>query len=366
MSRLNHRWRKPLLFIVIFPIFARTVSLPVQSQESQDDASLKDRFHQEAPMRWREYSQKAEMLQGKYSFQMSQTLDNLKAQQSYDIKRNGERKLIIEERVSEREGKTRKICEARGVNPYYAFTLERFTLGRAQPSDLWALKELVDYKNQTQLEKIDPKKSTSLYDSDKVIVNSLVRVRNELLVDLVRNVRFQLIACRPLLEGAGELVEVTFDIAHETTPGENPIQSGILILDPQRFWCIRSYSFRAKYYNGRTQKASDQGVSKFRFTELNEAEGGLPIPKRALLETESIFADGTQNKQHWTFEYDLQLPKKLPAEEEFTLSAFGLPEPSGFDRPTRWYLWLGLTGIGCLVLAVYLKISKRRVFASKG
>jgi len=38
-------------------------------------------------------------------------------------------------------------------------------------------------------------------------------------------------------------------------------------------------------------------------------------------------------------------------ERDFTLSAFGLSEPGGVQRPTRWYLWAAILGIGCLIVA---------------
>ena len=52
---------------------------------------------------------------------------------------------------------------------------------------------------------------------------------------------------------------------------------------------------------------------------------------------------------------------------DFTLSAFGLPEPPGLEwkRPTPWYLWVGLAGIVCLALGVGGRWLKQRMTASK-
>jgi len=49
-------------------------------------------------------------------------------------------------------------------------------------------------------------------------------------------------------------------------------------------------------------------------------------------------------------------------EVEFSLTAFGLPEPVGisFQQPTRWHLWFALAGVGALALALGLYKWSRR------
>jgi hypothetical protein len=48
-------------------------------------------------------------------------------------------------------------------------------------------------------------------------------------------------------------------------------------------------------------------------------------------------------------------------DSDFRLTAFGLPEPPSSEeaRPRRWYLWLGLAGITCLVLGVSFRWRRR-------
>jgi hypothetical protein len=46
---------------------------------------------------------------------------------------------------------------------------------------------------------------------------------------------------------------------------------------------------------------------------------------------------------------------------ECTLSAFGLPEPVGLERPVRWWLWAGVAGVLLILLgAVFFLLAHRR------
>jgi hypothetical protein len=57
--------------------------------------------------------------------------------------------------------------------------------------------------------------------------------------------------------------------------------------------------------------------------------------------------------------YDLKDPAQLPEYGEFTLSAFGLPEPMGMPAVTRrsswWYLWFIVSALVCFAGAWYIR-----------
>jgi hypothetical protein len=64
-------------------------------------------------------------------------------------------------------------------------------------------------------------------------------------------------------------------------------------------------------------------------------------------------------------EFQLMERDGIP-ESEFTLSAFGLPEPVELQGPrsqTRWYLWAGVAGILCLALGAGLRWRAQRIAA---
>jgi hypothetical protein len=69
----------------------------------------------------------------------------------------------------------------------------------------------------------------------------------------------------------------------------------------------------------------------------------------------------TAEKKTEVCKCDLQIPVTLPSEGEFTLTAFGLPEPTWMvKKPMRWYLWVALAGIISLALAALFRWKARR------
>jgi len=222
-----------------------------------------------------------------------------------------------------------------GSNPNYAFELTRQT--EEAP---WVVAQVIDLKR----EKV-PSTMEQYFERYQRDINWLVKLRSDYLLDLIRKPEFRVVGCRTTPQAGEELLEVSFDYPHEVLEAGNPVQGGTLVLDPQRFWCLRSYQVR-------TQGKGSRGTMKFRVLELGEAGEGLPFPRRAVADYEFVSDEGHTNTHHWQFDYDLRAPQQLPGDEEFTLSAFGLPEPPGVEwkKPTPWWLWVGGAGIACLVL----------------
>ena len=68
------------------------------------------------------------------------------------------------------------------------------------------------------------------------------------------------------------------------------------------------------------------------------------------------FADNTTRTGVFKAEYGVAIP-----ESEFTLSAFGLPEPSGYKPPTTpLYMWLLLAAGVCAIVAIAFRLLARR------
>jgi hypothetical protein len=62
------------------------------------------------------------------------------------------------------------------------------------------------------------------------------------------------------------------------------------------------------------------------------------------------------------WEYDLR-ESPMPEDEEFTLTAYGLPEPLGISLPTRSraWLWFALAGLAALGAGfLFRRIAPRR------
>ena len=150
------------------------------------------------------------------------------------------------------------------------------------------------------------------------------------------------------------LVEIEFTSFHplmEPNKKAFPIQSGSVILDPDRFWCLRWCDLRCKYIDG------DSNVEVR--TELVANAGKFPIPKFHSF-TSEISSPKEKKTRIVRTEFDLREFSVSPEDGEYYQSSFGLPEPVGITRPAspRGYIWIfvaALIMLGVAVLAVTLK-----------
>jgi hypothetical protein len=96
---------------------------------------------------------------------------------------------------------------------------------------------------------------------------------------------------------------------------------------------------------------------EFNVLEFGDSGTSLPVAKRAVRKIKGRSDTGDTFDNEWRFDYDLRVPRRLPAADEFRLSAFGLPEPMGMPGPRRshWYIWLALAGVGAILLALVCK-----------
>jgi hypothetical protein len=315
---------------------------PVQGQEkeNENDEALKQRFLQEAPVKWREYSEKMNKVEGKLSYALTQTLGNVIVQNRYEVKKGNSGRVLVNltiDRSDEGESKPTSI-EAFGRNPNYAFVLSRVT-----PTSHWFVKKIIDAKDEALIHET----AKPFVEEADMFMRDLVRVNPDYLPDLVAKPEFVVRNCRKVAQGATEYVEVSFSSHHDVKGGGDPVQGGVLILDPRQYWCVSSYVAQKK-------TPMLEGENHFQVLEYGESEGGIPLPKHAVSNNKNLI-DGAPNEQKWTYEYDLSIPKEKAADEAFTLSAFGLPEPAGMGkRPIQWYLWAALAGIVCLFAAALL------------
>jgi hypothetical protein len=238
--------------------------------------------------------------------------------------------------------------EVIAFNPRYAFALKRKT-----SSSPWIVTQLVDLRTNSLPSSIQ--KAFEMIDNDII---ELVRLAKDPLAELVRKPEFRVVRCRKVLQAGEEVIEVDFEYPHTIDERDSGVQGGTLILDPQRFWCLHSYEAWAQQNDG------SQGILKYKVLELGETEEGLPVPKRALAQNEFLLKDGARSKQEIRVECNLDVPRTLPPDDMFTLSAFGLPEPAwAQSKATPWYLWPSLGGGLCLVLGMVFYWLKRRAVA---
>lgn len=312
---------------------------------------LSKKLLQDAPARWAEYTHRAQSLQGRVDSQGEGPRNGDGDQGSCVLKANGKNRLLTMSMVQTSGGKReREIHEVIGFNHRYAFALRRKT-----ESSPWVVKDLT----------IAPGGTAEDYGGERTFGQfqmaslALMWLDGELLETWLQKPEFHVLRSRLVTMGGEDLVEVTFDCTHKPDDRGYGMQGGQMVLDPKRFWCLRNYDIR-------TESQSVRGTRKSQVLEIAELEGGFPVPKRIVRERHATFTTGKTNVMIDRFEFHLEIPHDLPDESEFTLSAFGLPEPPGLDRLSLFrripiYYWIAGTGIVILVLG----ISARRLLAKR-
>jgi hypothetical protein len=320
----------------------------LSTSEPENDLALSETFLREAPSRWEEYTLQAKQLQGSILMEYTGTLHGLKGRTYDELRMNDSAKLNLHSTERSVAGKVDlQYSTVVGVNPEYAFYLRRKT-----SDSPWLVEQLIARGNADLAASLD--KSFAIFEGAAL---ALVRVEAEPLMEFVRKPGFHVVRCRKLSGNDEGLVEVTFA---SPQVGGGMIQGGTMILDPRRFWCLRSY--RADFGH-KSEVLDAHGTIDFKVQEQAETGQGFPVPRRTLSERRLINEDGSKNELRDVLEYNLSMATRLPSNAEFTLAAFGLPEPPGsaWGRPHMpLYVWVALAGAGSLILAAALRILRNR------
>lgn len=151
-----------------------------------------------------------------------------------------------------------------------------------------------------------------------------------------------------------ELIQVDFSFDDKNQGVQS---SGSLYLDPGHCWCIRRISDSyVKMLKGKPFLKFQQSVDY----QISDHPSGFPLIKH-----ESRHAQGYSGKEKVEstnkIDYEWEINDHVP-DSEFTLTAFGLPEPVGvtWEKPTPWYLWFLAAAGGCFVLTVLFRYLSRR------
>lgn len=178
----------------------------------------------------------------------------------------------------------------------------------------------------------------------------------------VREAGWRLKSVRPSPAGGG-LLRVEFDLRSKPKPQVDEVRSGWLDLDPSSGWCIRESDISLVItVPDKAPGSTFQVKSSFRsrYDIVSDARG-VPILKADRFEGVSETAADGKTHVERTSEFTTTYQDEVP-EREFTLSAFGLPEPEGvaWDRPTPTYVWILTAAGACAVLAFGVRLLARR------
>jgi hypothetical protein len=343
------RWRPKLLRVgrVALTIGVSLMAAPELSGSDQ----LQQKFEAESIGSWKAYRTWANNLQGTVMVILTKGSTTLNHDR-FEYHHNANCSLVLQQSLLKPQAKERAgIGQIRAFNALYALTLERKSTDRP-----WVLTGLERRQegNTGQIVK-DTKKGAS------ALATLLITWPDDL-EELVQQPTFRVLSVSYVQYSGVEMARVDFENAHAIMPERGkpfvPVQSGTLLLDPNRSWCLRSAEFKCKY---------SDSVSTVRVeTEVSDSQGKFPIPKRRQT---TIDIDNLENHGHHVekivSDFVLSSPSQLPSDADFMLSAFGLPEPYGatqiHEARGQWFLWAAMGGAACIVIGVIIRWRQRKL-----
>lgn len=350
MRQCNRHRRQFIIGIV----FAASFTGESLAQEKKD---WKDRFYAEAPKRWEDYLRFARTLQITLSVNM---YDGVNRSPNGSIRREFKqargaclcvvhrhlppKRVPPGSRITPRQlariNASRTSSEAEGFNSSYSFKLNR-----RSPDKGWIITdlELPDQSNNFSDKRIKFKES-QLKD-----VCPCLRLENLWLPKLIQDPDFKITAIQTQEIDAHAAVRFDFDYpkAGKDYPGDGgfQIKGGWMVLDPEHDWILREYiGFSQNYTHHRT----------LLFREGTDRHPTVTHSTYKIVDKGGELLDTVDSEWQTVEQSDVPL-------EEFTLSAFQLPEPPGTKTEgSRLYLWITLGGIVCLGAAVLIRWQLRR------
>ncbi len=165
-----------------------------------------------------------------------------------------------------------------------------------------------------------------------------------------------------ITESGRELRRIEYSYVEDNPKTEmHAERRGSVFLDPARCWCVyRSTSDSKMSIKGRP--ALDQTHDTV--FETIEHSSGFPLVKSSTSKDRRYnHTTKTESVSTTRIDYEWEVNDSVP-DTEFTLSAFGLPEPVGntnpVPAPSRWYLWVLAAAGACAALAVGFRLLGRR------
>ncbi len=317
---------------------------------AQEKIDWKERFFAEAPKRWVDYLRFAHSLQvtrtGK-RFLGADRSPILGGRSQYKQAKGASMYVAYLD-----FGPNKGEAEAVGFNPWYSFKLKR-----TNPHSGWVITELNVFGQTFPFSDEQRQFQENFVQS----VCDCLRLHNLWLPTLIHDPDFKITAVKP--QEIDGLPVVRFDFDYPKPDKDYPrkgarhIKGGWMVIDPEHDWILRDYLV----HEGQPEKYFLRQTFQIR-----EGTNNHPIITHDTLQ---IVANGAKSfpggKEEWfesigNGELETIEQSDVPL-EEFTLSAFGLPEPPGVQvGKSRLHLWIALAGIVCLGIAVLIRWQIRR------
>ena len=311
---------------------------------------MKQRFLDEAPVAWKRWAELVPQLQGNHDMRVVWFFDKRRQDVQCETKSNGKcriTKLTIMR--YDQNGNTSLEHRVALANTRYACILK---LNRGE----WVCTHLEFCKQGHFSERI-----TRDLDGPKLALLSLfTTIGNKPLAELLNEPAFRIVKIDLVPKDGSELVRIEFEWPRELQP-RFWAQHGTLVLDPHYYWLIGEAELKGDI---ETQPfGTGPQLVQQRFQPA--VREGLPGLWGRLTNTLRWTPQGHVFGSESTLEFDLAIPH----ERDFTLSAFGLPEPPGvaWEGPTPWWLYGNIVGFALVILSgiLYKIVGRWRTQATK-
>jgi hypothetical protein len=333
-----------MAFLVVsgFPWSSRGAEQP----RASGAASWSERFQEEAPRAWDEYRRRAKRFQGSFSATFVSVGDRrVMLQRRAEIKQR-EGCALYTEQTLKADNEKDLTGETRVSNPGY-----RFELRRKSPEAEWTVLNLI-LPPGSEPRFRPPEEDVEQWATCPI---NLVLALSDPAPVLPTDPGYRLNGVNPVAREGREWARVEFEYRPPQGKPRVPSLAGWALYDPDRYWVIGAFDLQLAL-------PAVQGAppaAKTALFEYRDAGAGFPILQRIVCQ----FKNPAQSKSFGREDtYDFDLREADVPESDFTLSAFGFPDPVGSkppERPRTW-LWLLVAAAGLAALAVLFAGLKRR------
>lgn len=304
---------------------------------AQDTDAWKQRFLKEAPQAWDSYGKRAKRFQGSSTWVQVRPEKHVMVNRRHEFKQGDGCAMFLQQTLVSSDND--KSGWLRVVNPRYGFELHRRT-----PTGAWAVSQVdSDLSDGVSFRSpVEEVERWSTWPFIFTLISPQLRV-------ISKDSGFVLKTVIPVVREGNQCAKVEFDYRSPGTDPRVPSIVGWVVHDPARYWVIREYDVQVEW-GATATKGTMVATYEYKY-----GEDGFPILKRCV--QRSRIPSRSYESEH-TFEFDLR-EASIP-ESEFTLAAFGFPEPAGAKVPTPWYLWVAIGALACLGLGVLFRWLARR------
>lgn len=141
------------------------------------------------------------------------------------------------------------------------------------------------------------------------------------------------------------------------------VHSGWVDLDPSRCWCIVRWKTSTEFTTNGERR--EYGESEAELSTVDHPSGFPLVKKIAVLGTKHFYRYRNSKERainnRITMDFEWEVNDHVP-DSEFTLTAYGLPEPGGgpVKKSLPLYIWITLAAGICIGLAVGFRFLARR------